>query len=50
MSVELLDATVKAEGIAARVRGSELDLCLVTDADNPEQPSQLIRATMPLNV
>jgi hypothetical protein len=34
----------KVEGIAARLHGGTLDLCLVSDADDPAMPSQLFSA------
>jgi hypothetical protein len=36
----------KVEGIAARERGGRLDLALVTDADDPAQPSRLLLASL----
>jgi hypothetical protein len=38
----------KVEGIAARVRRGLVDLCMVTDADDPRIVSQLLRATFRL--
>lgn len=35
---------LKVEGLAVRRRGGGLDLCLVTDADDAQQPSLLLRA------
>jgi hypothetical protein len=39
-----LTAPLKIEGIAARPRDGGLDLCLVSDADDPGLPSCLLRA------
>jgi hypothetical protein len=39
-----LPGNEKVEGIAARVRHGVVDLCLVTDADDPRIASQLLRA------
>lgn len=36
----------KVEGIAARLRDGAIDLCLVTDADDPAVPSRLFTATL----
>jgi hypothetical protein len=41
-----LDALLKVEGIAVRVDGQCLRLCLVTDADDPAQASQLLLARL----
>jgi len=35
---------LKIEGVAVRARAGRLDLCLVSDADDPDQPSCLLRA------
>ena len=39
-----LDTPQKVEGGAGRPRAGRLDLCLVSDADDPDQPSCLLRA------
>lgn len=39
----------KVEGIHARVTGSRLELLMVTDADDPNRPSPLLRATFALS-
>jgi hypothetical protein len=39
-----LEGAPKVEGIDLRARGSVLDLCLVTDADDPKQAAQLLTA------
>jgi hypothetical protein len=39
-----LDAPLKIEGIAVRAFEGGLDLCLVSDADDPGLPSCLLRA------
>ena len=41
-----LDADYKLEGVAASVNGSQVDLLLVTDADDPMQPATLLSATL----
>jgi hypothetical protein len=41
-----LDRPVKVEGIAVRVEGAGMALCLVTDADDPAQGSQLLLARL----
>jgi hypothetical protein len=41
-----LDALLKVEGIAVRVDGQGMHLCLVTDADDPAQASQLLLARL----
>jgi hypothetical protein len=41
-----LDAPLKVEGIALRVDGQGMSLCLVTDADDPAQASQLLLARL----
>jgi hypothetical protein len=38
----------KVEGIAARVNGRTVDLCLVTDADDPRIASRLLRSRLTL--
>jgi hypothetical protein len=40
------DAPLKVEGIAARQSEGAIDLCLVTDADDPLLSSQLLRARL----
>ncbi len=44
--LEWLQGAPKVEGIAVQVRGAELVLTLVTDADDPHFPSRLLQATM----
>ena len=39
---QLADTTLKVEGIAARSHAAGLDICLVTDADDPRLSSQLL--------
>jgi hypothetical protein len=39
-----LATRLKIEGLAVRERAGGLDLCLVSDADDPDQPSCLLRA------
>jgi len=39
-----LASSLKIEGLAVRSRTGGLDLCLVSDADDPDQPSCLLRA------
>ncbi len=39
---QLADAALKVEGIAARQHPAGLDICLVTDADDPRLSSQLL--------
>lgn len=41
-----LEAPLKVEGIAVRVDGQCMSLCLVTDADDPAQASQLLLARL----
>ncbi|MEQ1682214.1 MAG: hypothetical protein ABL916_01095 [Burkholderiaceae bacterium] len=41
-----LDALLKVEGIAVRVDAEGMSLCLVTDADDPAQASQLLLARL----
>lgn len=41
-----LDRRVKVEGVAVRVDDQGMSLCLVTDADDPEQASQLLLARL----
>jgi hypothetical protein len=40
----MLAMALKIEGLAVRSRAGGLDLCLVSDADDPDQPSCLLRA------
>ena len=42
----LADTPLKVEGIAARQSEGAIDLCLVTDADDPLLSSQLLRARL----
>jgi len=39
---QLTDTTLKVEGIAARSHAAGIDICLVTDADDPRLSSQLL--------
>lgn len=39
-----LACALKIEGVAVRGRAGRLELCLVSDADDPDQPSCLLRA------
>ena len=41
-----LEAMAKVEGIAVRVDDAGMTLCMVTDADDPAQPSQLLMARL----
>ena len=41
-----LDRRVKLEGIAVRIEGAGMGLCMVTDADDPAQASQLLLARL----
>ena len=45
--VEPLDWIVKVEGIDARVEGDSIVVLMVTDADDPDTPSPLLRAVLP---
>lgn len=45
--VEPVDMIIKIEGIDARHRGNEIEVLMVTDADDPEQPSPLLEALIP---
>lgn len=42
-----LQPTCKVEGITAREVGGEVELLMVTDADDPAVPAQLVRARLP---
>ncbi len=44
VSMQRLDPALKVEGIAVRVDGWGMTVCLVTDADDPAQASQLLLA------
>ncbi len=44
--LESIDRTVKLEGVEADQRGNNIELLLVTDADDPEQPAQLYTANL----
>lgn len=46
VSTQRLDAPLKVEGIAVRVDGQAMSLCMVTDADDPAQASQLLLARL----
>ncbi|MDQ4144126.1 MAG: hypothetical protein M3198_10365 [Actinomycetota bacterium] len=46
-AVEPLDLIVKVEGIDARVTDGGIEVLMVTDADDPETPSPLLRAILP---
>ncbi len=43
LALHTLPSKAKIEGIAAQMRDRMIDLCLVTDADDPRIPSQLLR-------
>jgi hypothetical protein len=43
---QLADTTLKVEGIAARAHAKGIDICLVTDADDPRLSSQLLFARL----
>ena len=45
--VEPLDLIVKVEGIDARIADETIDVMMVTDADDPDAPSPLLRASIP---
>lgn len=45
-----LDVVLKVEGIAVQQLGDVAALRLVTDADDPDVPAQLLTATLPLTV
>ncbi|TXH68981.1 MAG: hypothetical protein E6Q83_11730 [Thiothrix sp.] len=42
----VLDNRYKIEGVSAKVEGDSLDLLLVTDADDPNQPAVLLQTTL----
>ena len=44
--IDRLDQTVKVEGIDARVVGAEIEVLMVTDADDPDTPSPLLLAKL----
>ncbi len=46
VQVKQLRGAPKVEGLAVTMAGSELVLTLVTDADDPDIPAQLLRVTM----
>lgn len=46
LALHRLDTPLKVEGIAARRHARGLDICLVTDADDPAQSSQLLLAQL----
>lgn len=46
VALHRLDTPLKVEGIAARQSEGAIDLCLVTDADDPLLSSQLLRARL----
>ncbi len=48
LALHTLPSKAKIEGIAAQVRDRSIDLCLVTDADDPRIPSQLLRGRITL--
>jgi hypothetical protein len=43
LTLHFLPRCEKVEGIAARLRSGRIDLALVTDQDDPAQPSVLLR-------
>ena len=45
--IRTIEPAWKIEGIAARLADGVLTLTMVTDADDPEVPSHLLRATLP---
>ncbi len=45
-----LQPTCKVEGITAREHGGEIELLMVTDADDPTVPARLVRARLPAPV
>ena len=46
LAMHFLPRREKVEGIAARLHGGHIDLALVTDHDDPAQPSMLLRGRM----
>ena len=46
ISVQRLDRACKVEGVHAVATGNAINLLMVTDADDPEIPAQLLRAKM----
>ena len=45
--VEPVDLIIKIEGIDAHHAGEHIEVLMVTDADNPDEPSPLLEATIP---
>jgi hypothetical protein len=43
LALHFLPRREKVEGIAARMRGGRIDLAMITDQDDPAQPSVLLR-------
>jgi hypothetical protein len=46
MALHHLEPALKAEGIAVRQHAAGIDICLVTDSDDPQQSSQLLIARL----
>lgn len=46
LALHFLPGCEKVEGIAARLHGGRIDVVLVTDHDDPAQPSMLLRTTL----
>lgn len=47
--IDEVDKTIKIEGLTARIEDDAIQVLMVTDADNPDTPSPLLEARLPLD-
>ena len=47
--IDEVDQTIKVEGLTARIEDDDISVLMVTDADDPDTPSPLLEARLPLD-
>ncbi|MDQ3618998.1 MAG: hypothetical protein M3391_02585 [Actinomycetota bacterium] len=47
--IDQVDQTIKVEGLTARIEEDAIQVLMVTDADDPDTPSPLLEARLPLD-
>ena len=48
--IDEVDQTIKIEGLTARIEDDDISVLMVTDADDPDTPSPLLEARLPLDI
>jgi hypothetical protein len=48
--IDEVDQVIKIEGLTARIEDDDISVLMVTDADDPDTPSPLLEARLPLDI